>query len=185
MCVIRFTDLVNHKNIRMVQCRGRLCLRDESLQSGCVAAEFFVENFEGDITVELFVLGKINFAHPACADLPDDFVVPETVAFFEFFTVIFECICDFGDGWLFEKTVGAVERSQKRFDLREENAAMVSSLVRVHVETIESDVSLGRLDAHELRGLGERIIDFYGFDVRNLLERKIQELAERRRLRDQ
>lgn len=73
----------------------------------------------------------------------------------------------------------------ERFDLPEENAAMVSSLVRVHVETIESEVSLGLLDARELRVLGERVIEFYGFDVRNLLERKIQELAARRRLRDQ
>jgi hypothetical protein len=61
---------------------------------------------------------------------------------------------------------------------------MISSLVRVHVETIESGPPLGLLEAHELRVLGERIIEFYGFDVRNLLERKIQELAARRRSGD-
>jgi hypothetical protein len=67
-----------------------------------------------------------------------------------------------------------------RFDLPEENAAIVSAMVRVHVEAIERD-SRGELDANELRVLGERAIEFYGFDTRLLVERTIRRLAARRR----
>lgn len=67
-----------------------------------------------------------------------------------------------------------------RFDLPEENAAMISALVRVHVDAIEAQ-SRGELNPNEFRVLGERLIEFYGFDVRSLIERKIRELAARRR----
>ena len=69
-----------------------------------------------------------------------------------------------------------------RFDLAEDNAAMVTALVRLHVDAIATAPSLGRLDGDELRALGERIIGFYGFDIRGLLERKIRELAARRQV---
>ena len=68
-----------------------------------------------------------------------------------------------------------------RFQLPEENAAIVSALVRVHVEAIDSGPPLGALDDHEMRVLGERIIRFYGFDTRLLLERQLRELLARRR----
>lgn len=67
-----------------------------------------------------------------------------------------------------------------RFDLPEENAVMVSALERVHVEAISSKPPLGRLDDDEVRALGERIIRFYGFDTRLLLEKQIRDLAARR-----
>ena len=69
----------------------------------------------------------------------------------------------------------------ERFDLPEENAAMISALVRVHVDAVGSGESLGELNPQELRALGERIIDFYRFDTRNLVERQIRELASRQR----
>lgn len=72
----------------------------------------------------------------------------------------------------------------ERFDLPEESAAMVTALVRLHVAAIGSAPSLGQLDDHELRVLGERIITFYRFDTRLLLERQIHELVARRRARD-
>ncbi len=65
-----------------------------------------------------------------------------------------------------------------RFDLPEENAAMVSALVRFHVDAVGGP-SCGELNPNELRVLGERIIEFYGFDTRPLVERKIRELAAR------
>ena len=72
----------------------------------------------------------------------------------------------------------------ERFDLPEENAAMVTALVRLHVAAIGSAPPLGHLDANEMRVLGERIITFYRFDTRILLERQIRELAARRQTRD-
>jgi hypothetical protein len=68
----------------------------------------------------------------------------------------------------------------ERFDLPEENAAVVSALVRVDLDAVDPD-SLGELNPNELRALGERIIEFYRFDTRNLVERQIRELVARRR----
>ena len=67
-----------------------------------------------------------------------------------------------------------------RFQLPEENAAMVSALVRVHVGAISAGPPAGTLNANELRVIGERIIRYYGFDTRLLVERRIRELAQRR-----
>jgi hypothetical protein len=69
------------------------------------------------------------------------------------------------------------------FKLRQENAAMVSALVRLHVDALESGPALGRLNDNEMRVLGERIIRFYGFDTRLLVERRVQELIEERKAR--
>lgn len=71
-----------------------------------------------------------------------------------------------------------------RFDLPEENAALVSAIVRVHVDAIGDGPALGRLDDDEARLLGERITRFYGFDLRRLLERRIRDLAARRQARE-
>lgn len=68
-----------------------------------------------------------------------------------------------------------------RFELPEQNAAMVSALVRVHVDAVDSTASLGELTPSESRLLGERIIGFYRLDTRRLIERSIRELLERRR----
>ncbi len=68
-----------------------------------------------------------------------------------------------------------------RFDLPEENAVIVSALVRVHVDAVDIGQSLGELNPNEMRVLGERVIEFYRFDTRLLIERKIRELAARRR----
>lgn len=71
-----------------------------------------------------------------------------------------------------------------RFDLPEENAAIVAALVRLHVDALGSGPPLGQLDEPEMGALGERIIRYYGFDIRQLLERHIRELAARHRARE-
>jgi len=71
--------------------------------------------------------------------------------------------------------------SPDRFALPEANAAIVSALVRLHVDAIGGGPPLGTLDDDETRVLGERIIRFYQFDTRLLVERRIRELATRRR----
>lgn len=67
-----------------------------------------------------------------------------------------------------------------RFELPEENAVIISALVRLNVGAI-GDWSCGSLTDDEMRVLGERIISFYGFDTRLLVDRRIQQLAARRR----
>jgi hypothetical protein len=71
-----------------------------------------------------------------------------------------------------------------RFDLPEENAAIVSALVTLHVDAISGDPPAGLLDPNGTRMLGERIISFYGFDVRLLVEQAIMDLVRRRRQSD-
>lgn len=67
-----------------------------------------------------------------------------------------------------------------RFDLPEENAAIVSALVTLHVDAISGEAPAGRLDPNKMRMLGERIVSFYGFDVRLLVEQAIMDLVRRR-----
>jgi hypothetical protein len=70
-----------------------------------------------------------------------------------------------------------------RFNLPEENAAIIPALVNVHIDAISPRDPVGILDANEMRVLGERVINFYEFDTRQLVERAIHELVERRRRR--
>ena len=72
----------------------------------------------------------------------------------------------------------------ERFNLPEECAAIVTALVRLHIDAIGSGEALGRLSDNDSRLLSERIIRYYGFDTRSLLERQIRELAARRQARD-
>ena len=62
------------------------------------------------------------------------------------------------------------------FDLPEENAAMVAGLVRVHRSAIASE-ALGQLDPYALATLHERVVTFYGFNLRTLVQRRLEDLA--------
>jgi hypothetical protein len=73
----------------------------------------------------------------------------------------------------------------QRFDLAEENAAMITALVRLHVDALDVGPSMGELNPDEMRLVGERIITFYRFDTRLLVERQIRELVARRRVQDE
>lgn len=68
-----------------------------------------------------------------------------------------------------------------RFVLPEENAVMISALVRVHADAFASGPPVGRLSAAEFGDVGERIVRFYDFDMSALIERRIRELVARRR----
>jgi hypothetical protein len=72
---------------------------------------------------------------------------------------------------------------RERFDLPEENAVIVSAMVRVSATALDAARSLGALTSEEMRVLGERVIDCFGFDTRLLVERRIRELADARRRR--
>lgn len=73
--------------------------------------------------------------------------------------------------------------SPDRFDLPEENAAMVSALVRLHANAIESGPPVGVLRDEEMRELGERVIRFFRFDTDRLVQRRLEELAARQKRR--
>jgi hypothetical protein len=68
-------------------------------------------------------------------------------------------------------------------DLKEENAAMVTGLVRVHENAIDVRERLGRLDTDELRVVHERVARQYGLDLHRLVMGEIQRIGEAQRRR--
>lgn len=65
-----------------------------------------------------------------------------------------------------------------RFDLPEENAIIVSAIVRLHVDAVESGPPAGTLSAEELRVLGDRLLRYMRLDTQLLVERRLRQLAE-------
>ena len=66
-----------------------------------------------------------------------------------------------------------------RFDLPEENAAIIAALVRIHRSAIEPR-PIGRLSINELRVLHERVAS-YGLDLHRLVVEELRRLAATRR----
>ncbi len=64
-----------------------------------------------------------------------------------------------------------------RFDLPEENAAIVSAIVRLHVDAVDSGRPAGALSGHELRVLADRLIRYLRLDAQLLVERRLRQLA--------
>lgn len=62
------------------------------------------------------------------------------------------------------------------FDLREECAAIIAGLVRIHLSALNPRPA-GRLDHHGLRSLHERVARHYGFDVGHLVRAELDRLA--------
>lgn len=77
---------------------------------------------------------------------------------------------------------GLYHLDSERFDLPEENAAIVAALVRVHRSAIDPQ-SVGRLGDDELRVVHERVATYYGLDLRQLVHHELQRLAEAQRRR--
>lgn len=66
-----------------------------------------------------------------------------------------------------------------RFQLPEENAAMVSAIVRLHAEAIDtSTAAAGTLSDQEQRVLADRLIRYLRFDTQLLVERRLRQLAD-------
>jgi hypothetical protein len=77
---------------------------------------------------------------------------------------------------------GLLPLSPDRFDLPEENAAIVAALVRVHESAIDTN-ALGHLHRDELRDAHERIARHYGLDMHGLVRAELQRIAETQRRR--
>lgn len=63
-----------------------------------------------------------------------------------------------------------------RFDLPEENAAMIAALVRVHGSAIDA-APVGHLDRAELREVHGGIARHYGLDLHKVIRDELQRLA--------
>src|SRR5918996_1607782 len=77
---------------------------------------------------------------------------------------------------------GLYHLDSERFDLPEENAAIVAALVRVHRSAIDPQ-PVGRLGDDELRVVHERVATYYGLDLRQLVRHELQRLGEAQRRR--
>jgi len=62
-------------------------------------------------------------------------------------------------------------------DLPEENAAMVTGLIRVHESALDPSAPLGRLAPDELRLAHERVARAYGLDLHGLVLEEIRRLG--------
>ena len=71
-------------------------------------------------------------------------------------------------------------KGERFLGLEEESAAMISAPIRVHRSAVDFGSSLGRLDQNELRVLAERFVNYWQFDLNQLLIGKIRELLRKR-----
>jgi hypothetical protein len=72
---------------------------------------------------------------------------------------------------------GLFHLSPDRFDLPEENAAMIAAAVRVHESAIAGEAA-GHLDPNELRVVHERVASHYGLNLNMLVRDELRRLAE-------
>jgi hypothetical protein len=72
---VEFRDLVNGADAGMVQRRRGPRFAPESLQSLWVLSEILGQEFEGNVTAEVQILGFIDHTHPAAANLLNDAVM--------------------------------------------------------------------------------------------------------------
>ncbi len=69
---VGLADLVNGEDVRMIQCRRRPSLANETLHSVAVVGEFRRQDLEGDVAAKRRILHQIHLAHPAFADWRQD-----------------------------------------------------------------------------------------------------------------
>lgn len=77
---------------------------------------------------------------------------------------------------------GLLHLDPARFSLRDERAAVIASLVRVHESAIDRRPA-GRLEENELRSLHERVARHYGLGIPHLVRAELQRLAATQRQR--
>jgi hypothetical protein len=63
------TDLKNSKDVWVIEPRCRPCLLFEAAYTLLIVRHIGKQNFQRDLTIEFCILGKVNFAHTARADL--------------------------------------------------------------------------------------------------------------------
>src|SRR5262252_6988614 len=80
MRAIRFADLVNGQDVRMVERGSRFRLAFETSQAIRTLSEVAGQYFERDLAFESDVLGQEDFSHTAPAKRADDLVRPDAAS---------------------------------------------------------------------------------------------------------
>ena len=73
-------NLEDHADVGMIQCRSSLCFALETGQSLRVLGDFIGQEFQGDEAMQLHVLGFVDHAHTAAAQLLNNAVVGDGLA---------------------------------------------------------------------------------------------------------
>lgn len=68
--------------------------------------------------------------------------------------------------------------NRAKYGMTKESAVDINALLRIHESAI-AGAPIGRLDASEMRVIGERLIEHLDIDVTALIERRIRELRDR------
>ena len=71
----RLTNFINVSDVRMVQRRRSFRLAHEALHPISIRSNLSGQNLQSNLAIKLCILRQIHFAHPAHAELRDDFVV--------------------------------------------------------------------------------------------------------------
>ena len=72
-----FLEAVNRRDVRMIQRREGLGFTRETGEPVLVTRQEIGQHFDGDVAIQLRVMGAIDLAHAARADQRDDFVRTE------------------------------------------------------------------------------------------------------------
>src|SRR4029453_9424918 len=78
---VRFADLVNRADVRMIERRGRPRLESEALRGLRVALQVGWQELQRDVPAKRQILGLIDDAHAARADAAQDPIVGDLSAF--------------------------------------------------------------------------------------------------------
>src|SRR5579859_4413485 len=77
---IRFADVIEGTDVGMVQGGGGAGLALKALERLRIARKIFRKKFERDVAAQASVLGLVNDAHAACAQLGENAVVRDGLA---------------------------------------------------------------------------------------------------------
>ena len=80
VCAFGFADLIDRQDIWVIEGGCGFGFLNKTIQLIRVLAEFFIQEFDRHFPIEPGVLGQVDLAHPARADLGDDAVMRESSA---------------------------------------------------------------------------------------------------------
>ncbi len=77
---IGFTNLVDVRDVRMIEGRGRLCLANEAFHPFAIRGNLGRQKLQRNFTIEFCVLRQINLTHSARTDFGKDAIVGQIKA---------------------------------------------------------------------------------------------------------
>jgi hypothetical protein len=74
VCAVLLAYFVDGDDVRVIQGGSGFCLSFETMQALFIKDEFIGQQFERDVSFKFCVHRQIDFAHTACANLPENAV---------------------------------------------------------------------------------------------------------------